>query len=222
MPTHGELHIEVIVEPSFQENGLLVWADGDAAAWLVDPGYPPAPDAFLAAAAQHKLRPEAILLTHCHVDHMAGVPDLCAALPDVQIWSPRDDAGMLTSAIENLSALMGAPVTCREADRLIAPGETLQLGALTWQVLDVAGHSPGGLAYYCARARVVLTGDALFAGSIGRYDFPGSSRERLLANIKNNLLTLPDDTVVYSGHGPTTTIGREKRHNMVLEMEFEE
>ncbi|HQL53327.1 MAG TPA: MBL fold metallo-hydrolase, partial [Phycisphaerae bacterium] len=94
------------------------------------------------------------------------------------------------------------------------------LGALTWQVLDVAGHSPGGLAFYCAAAGVVVTGDALFAGSIGRYDFPGSSGARLLANIRQHLLTLPPETVVYAGHGPATTIGDELETNPFLDEDF--
>ena len=84
----------------------------------------------------------------------------------------------------------------------------------------MAGHSPGGLAYYCASAGVVFTGDALFAGGIGRYDFPGSSGKRLLANIRRHLLTLPDETVVYSGHGPATTIADERDTNPYLQEDF--
>jgi glyoxylase-like metal-dependent hydrolase (beta-lactamase superfamily II) len=102
----------------------------------------------------------------------------------------------------------------------VSPGDTLSLADLQWQVLDVSGHSPGGVAYYCRAAGVVFAGDALFAGSIGRYDFPGSSRERLLKNIQEHLLTLPDKTVLYSGHGPTSTIGHEREHNWVLQMEL--
>ncbi len=90
------------------------------------------------------------------------------------------------------------------------------MGPFTWQVLDAAGHSPGGVAYYCAVAEVVLVGDALFAGSIGRTDIPGASESRLLKNIRDNLMSLPDGTRVLSGHGPATTIGEERRSNPFL------
>jgi glyoxylase-like metal-dependent hydrolase (beta-lactamase superfamily II) len=127
---------------------------------------------------------------------------------------------MLTNAEANLSAQLGFPIEAPPADELVAPGDTLKLGALAWLALDVSGHSPGGLAYYCEEVSVVLTGDALFAGSIGRYDFPGSSRENLLENIQQNLLSLPTETVIYSGHGPATTIGHEREHNFTLRMEL--
>jgi glyoxylase-like metal-dependent hydrolase (beta-lactamase superfamily II) len=90
------------------------------------------------------------------------------------------------------------------------------LASLGWRVVDVSGHSPAGLAYYCEAAAVVVTGDALFAGSIGRYDFPGSSGPKLVNNIRRHLLSLPDATVVYSGHGPATTVGEERESNPFL------
>jgi glyoxylase-like metal-dependent hydrolase (beta-lactamase superfamily II) len=127
--------------------------------------------------------------------------------------SPRDEQHMLTDPHANLSSLFGLNLVLPPADRLVSPDETLELGRLTFQALRVAGHSPGGLAYFCAAAGVVFTGDALFAGDIGRTDFPGSSGKTLLDNIRKNLFSLPDDTVVYSGHGPATTIAHERATN---------
>jgi hydroxyacylglutathione hydrolase len=219
MNTHGPLNAEVFVEAMFQENGLLLWPVAARECWIVDPGFAPQADELAAAVARRELTPQAIVLTHCHPDHVAGVEVIRAKRPDVPLWAPRDEAHMLDDPHANLSAQMGMSVVAPPADRLLAPGETLQLGELSWQVLDVSGHSPGGLAYYCRAAAVVLTGDALFAGSIGRYDFPGSSGDRLLKNIHEHLLTLPPETVVYSGHGPTTTIGRERRYNPFLTSE---
>jgi glyoxylase-like metal-dependent hydrolase (beta-lactamase superfamily II) len=216
METHGPLNIAVFVEDMFQENGLLLWPTGSTDCWVVDPGFPPQPDHILAAVAERGLSPQAILLTHCHPDHLAGVNTFRRRLPTMPLWVPRDEAHMLADPRANLSEPMGFPVNAPPADRLLAPGERLGLGPLAWAVLDVAGHSPGGLAYYCAAAGVVLTGDALFSGSIGRCDFPGSSGQRLLRNIRANLLTLPPQTVVYSGHGPATTIGRERTDNPFL------
>jgi hydroxyacylglutathione hydrolase len=220
MPTHGRLHVEVFVEPMFQENGCLLRCEDRPECWVIDPGLPPQPDEILAAIRDRELTLTGILVTHCHPDHIAGVGPLHAAFAEAQIIAPRDERHMLNNAEANMSARFGFPVTIPEADRLVDPDDTLSLGDLEWKVLDVSGHSPGGLAYYCPEVGVVFAGDALFAGSIGRYDFPGSSRERLLKNIQERLLTLPDQTVLYSGHGPTTTIGHEREHNWVLRMEL--
>jgi hydroxyacylglutathione hydrolase len=213
MTQHGPLNVETFVEPMFQENGLLLWPEGQTDCWLIDPGFSPQSDALAAAVLEEGLKPQAILLTHCHADHLAGVRTVQQKLPGTPLWVPRDEQHMLGDADANLSAPFGFGVTAPPADRLLSPGEDLQLGHLTWKVLDVGGHSPGGLAYYCPAAGIVIVGDALFAGSIGRHDFPGSSQRRLLQNIRRHLLTLPPETVVYSGHGPTTTIAREKRYN---------
>jgi glyoxylase-like metal-dependent hydrolase (beta-lactamase superfamily II) len=222
MNTHGKLNIETFIEPSFQQNGFLLWCDAHPACWVVDPGFPPHTEQFLLTIRERELTPEAILLTHCHVDHMAGVTDVRAALADVPIVCPRGEEHMLVSPEDNLSAQLGLPVTAPAADRLVGHGDALSLGPLSWKVLDVSGHSPGGAGYYCEEAGVVLVGDAVFAESIGRYDFPHSSRKRLLTNIRENVLTLPAETMVYSGHGPPATIEQIKRFNQVLRWELEQ
>ena len=216
MNTHGPLHIDVFLDPMFQANGLLMWPDGGTDCWLIDPSFSPQADNLADAVAERSLTARAMLLTHCHADHLAGVPVIREKLPDAQLWVPRHEEHMLSDSSANLSAPFGFAITTPPADRLLDPGETLTLGELSWTVLDVGGHSPNGLAFYCEQAGVVVCGDALFAGGIGRFDFPGSSGERLLENIRKNLLTLPDETIVYSGHGPTTTIGDERSTNPYL------
>ena len=213
MRTHGPLHVDVFVEPMFQENAYLLWADAGPDAWIVDPGLPPHSDNIAAALRAGRLVPRSVLLTHAHVDHIAGVVALCQAFPELKLWAPRAEQHMLTDPVANLSAPFGCEVVTPPADRLIAPGDQLNLGSLAWFALDVSGHSPGGTAYYCPAASIVLSGDALFAGNIGRTDFPDGSEARLLSNIRRNLFALPPETVLYSGHGPSSTIGEERDTN---------
>jgi len=133
------------------------------------------------------------------------------------VCCPGGEADLLTDAEKNLSALCGFDITVSPADELVEPGQALTLGELSWTLLDTSGHSPGGMSFYCAQAGVVLTGDALFASSIGRTDIPGASQAALLGHIQANLLTLPDDTRILPGHGAATTIGHEKRTNPFLQ-----
>ncbi len=222
MTEHGRLRVEVFVDGMFQENGYLLSCAGGRDCWIIDPGFPPQPQQFAEAIENLELKPVGIVLTHCHPDHIAGVGPLRASLGDVPIVAPRGEEQLLIDADANMSAQMGFAITAPAADQLIAPGDVISLDELIFAVLDVAGHSPAGLAFYCAEVGVVIAGDALFAGSIGRYDFPGSSRQRLLANIQQHLLTLPDKTVLYSGHGPASTIAHEREHNLTLQWELEQ
>ncbi len=221
MHSHGLLRLAAFTEPMFGENGYLLWPADQSAAWIIDPGLPPQDRDIAAAIRENQLQPDAILLTHCHADHLAGAGPLAAAFPGLPLCAPRAEGHMLTDPEANLSSPFGFDIVAPAAARLLAPGDQLRLGPLAWEALDVSGHSPGGLAYYCPAAGVVLTGDALFASGIGRYDFPGSSGPRLLDNIHRHLLTLPPETVVYSGHGPATTIRVEHRHNPYLGSDFQ-
>jgi glyoxylase-like metal-dependent hydrolase (beta-lactamase superfamily II) len=119
--------------------------------------------------------------------------------------------------MKNMSPLMAAWIKSPEADRLLAGGDRVTVGGTGFEVLETPGHSPGGISLYCPEGPdgtpVVFTGDALFAGSIGRTDLPGMSEETLLAAIRERLLPLPDETIVYPGHGPASTVGREKATN---------
>lgn len=158
--------------------------------------------------------PEALILTHAHVDHIAGASQLVAAMGGkVPVWNHDAEAQWLLDPELNLSAFSGMPVTAPPHARSLRDGEELTLGPTRWRLLHVPGHSPGSIALWCPEARLVISGDALFAGSIGRTDFPGCSFDQLERSIREKLYTLPDDTTVYPGHGPTTTIGREKRSN---------
>ncbi|HKQ49758.1 MAG TPA: MBL fold metallo-hydrolase [Phycisphaerae bacterium] len=214
----SDVQIAAFVEPSFGENAYVVWRRDAGPCWIIDPGLPPSAKGILRHIAEKKLQPDALVLTHGHADHIAGIPEIFQALGPLPVWIAAEEKQALTDPRFNLSADMGLPFAPNvESARDLAPGTTLDLDDTTWHILDVAGHSPGGRALYCATAGLVIVGDALFEGSIGRTDFPTSDHDTLIRNIKQNLFTLPDETKVYSGHGPVTTIGQERRYNPYLQ-----
>lgn len=153
---------------------------------------------------------ECIVNTHGHFDHIGANRGLVEATT-ARLMIHRDDAGLYRSAQQH-AELFGLTTTpSPEADRLLEDGETIDVGKLTFEVLHVPGHSPGGICLYGHGH--LFAGDALFAGSIGRTDLPGGDHGLLVAGIRERLFGLPDGTLVHPGHGPDTTIGQEKRSN---------
>ncbi|ADV64137.1 hypothetical protein Isop_3580 [Isosphaera pallida ATCC 43644] len=221
----NEPRIVSVISRAFQENAYLLWrsrvpsSDGDARgrppqpAVLFDPGEEV--DRILAAIAAENLTIEAILLTHGHCDHIAGIRGILRAFPHAPIVIGRNDAAMLTDPWLNLSAILDCPVTAPEADRLLAEGDRIEYAGLAFEVRELPGHSPGSVIYRLLDHEPVwvISGDTLFAGSVGRTDFPGGSAAQLFAGIRNILYTLPDDTRVFPGHGLETRVGVEKRTN---------
>jgi len=217
MLNHSVVNIETFVEPTFGENAYVVDTGERGVCWIVDPGLPPSAREISVHVSRRRLKPDAIVLTHAHADHIAGVPEILGEFPTLPVYLAQAERPLLSNPQANLSMLGGIPIRFSPPDvRDLEPPGPLRLGETSWDVADVSGHSPGGRSLYCREAGVVLVGDALFEGSIGRTDFPGCHHERLLRNIRTNLFSLPEETVVYSGHGPPTTIGREKRSNPFL------
>jgi hydroxyacylglutathione hydrolase len=193
----------------FAENCYVV-ADRDAGeAVLVDPGEEA--DLFLARLRSERLTLTAIWLTHAHLDHVAGVGAVKDHL-DVPVWLHPADRPLYDHAPDQARMLLGSTMPPPPPpDRVIVPGATMRVGTCDFEVRFVPGHSPGSVAF--VREGVAIVGDVLFAGSVGRVDLPGGDGPTLMASIRDGLMPLPDETVVYPGHGPETTIGRERVTN---------
>jgi glyoxylase-like metal-dependent hydrolase (beta-lactamase superfamily II) len=200
--------LEMIVVGDLQTNCYIFGSSLNREVVVIDPGGQG--ELILSALDRLQARVSSIINTHGHMDHIAGnrqIKDRTAA----KIFIHRADAEMLGDAGKNFSSLWDVPLTSPPADVLLQGGEILPVGDLSLRVVHTPGHSPGGICL--VTAGLVFTGDTLFAGSIGRCDFPGASYEQLLASVRNELLALDDDTVIYPGHGPGSTIGAEKRDN---------
>lgn len=195
----------------FETNCYIVRGGGTDRCWIVDPGLEPSE--VLEVIRAERLHPEAILLTHAHLDHVAGIQEVLRAFPKLPVIGHETERDWPGDPVLNLSAPFGIPVSVPGATRFVGEGDVLRLGADEWRVLHTPGHSPGGLTFVNDRANVAIVGDTLFAGSIGRSDFPGSDERTLHESIRGKLYTLPDGMRVLPGHGPATTIGRERRSN---------
>ena len=209
------MNIKSFVLGNFQTNSYVLTADADAKTCLIiDTGLQSSE--LVNYLKDNELIPEAVILTHGHADHIAGVAELRREYPDIKVAIHKNDAEMLTNPAMNLSALAGTAFSTEPADIIIDDQNTISFAGIEFEIFRTPGHTPGGISLYNAADGVVFSGDTLFEGSIGRSDFPGGSQNQLITSIKQKLLTLPDKTKVYSGHGYLTTIEVEKRSNPFL------
>ena len=189
-----------------QTNSYLIHNADRAVA--VDVGGDPAP--MLAYLTEHKLALAAICLTHRHFDHLYGVAELAKAAK-AAVYAPTGDDS-LAETESGKGGIWGFPPV-PPFDSLPMPTGQTDFGGMECRVLETPGHTPGGVSLYFPAERLVFTGDALFYRSMGRTDFPGGDQTTLLHSITETLFKLPDDTTVYPGHGPATSIGDERRNN---------
>lgn len=191
-----------------QTNCYIIGDDNSSHCWIVDPGSEG--DYLVGLLKERHLDPQAILLTHGHGDHIGAVQALVDAFK-IPIYIHEKEKEFLTNSEVNLSAAMGLHITVQGEVHYVADNQELPLGPFNFKVLFTPGHTPGGVCYY--GEGLVFAGDTLFQESVGRTDFPGSSFDDLVAGIQDKLFALPNETVVYPGHGPETTIGHEKTYN---------
>ena len=205
------VHVEVTADRRFGTNSYLVEDDETHDAVVIDSNLEP--DLVVALARERGAHVKAIVLTHTDLDHIAGLHELREAFGRVPVAVHPTEHHVVAEG-KPLRREFGPIAT--QVDNVVAltEGEPYRAGSLEFEVLHTPGHSPGGVSLHIDG--YVFTGDALFAGSIGRSDFANSDGRKLIAGIRSKLLSLPDETIVYSGHGPATTIGRERKTNPFL------
>jgi len=210
------MKIDCLVLGAYETNCYVLRRSEEAADCLiVDTGLDSAQ--LIQFLQEQKLNPTALVLTHGHIDHIAGVNELHEKFPEIKVYIHKLDADMLEEPVSNLSAMTGAAFVTEPADFTLQEGDVIEQAGIKLSVLHTPGHTPGGISLYSEEQGVVFSGDALFADSVGRTDFPGGSMNQLVKGIKEKLLTLPDETKVYPGHGPATTIAHEKAYNQYLQ-----
>lgn len=210
------MKIEHLILGSYETNCYIV-RDNETAkdCLIVDTGLEAG--GLIEFLQSQELNPVSAVFTHGHADHITGIPLLREKYPEIKIYIHKLDGKMLTRATSNLSVLAGRIFRTKPADSLIEEGDVIEAAGVKLQVLHTPGHTQGGICLYSKDEQVIFSGDTLFAGSVGRTDMPGGNMAQLIEGIKEKLLPLPEETVVYPGHGPVTTIGQEKANNPFLQ-----
>lgn len=202
---------ESISVGSMQVNCYILAGKAGAKAIIIDPG--DQKNKIRAALDKHKLKPGLIINTHGHYDHIGCDEDF-----GVPVYIHSQDLELLRDSYLNLSGLFASPYSVKSEIKTLEDGGIIGLDDIELEVIHVPGHTPGGIALFMKKPKdnILFTGDALFYQGIGRADLPGGDERLLIWSIKERLLKLPDDTIIYPGHGPSSTISGEKKNNPFL------
>lgn len=205
--------VQTLVNGSLEENCYFLHAEGRPEGILIDPGSSPKDLRRVLDQAGH--RPVLLLATHGHFDHIGAVQELAEAYQCPFAMSQKDED--LLDVLEDTFAFYGMGSTRRPTvDRWLDGGKPVEAAGLRLQVLETPGHTPGGLCFWHEESRSLFSGDTLFAGSVGRSDFEGSSHEQLISSIRRSLLPLADPVSLYPGHGEASSLEQERLHNPFL------
>jgi len=208
--------MKVIVIPvtPFQQNCSLIICEETKTAAVVDPGGDV--NHILEVIKQQGVNVDKVILTHGHLDHVGGTQALAKGLK-IPVIGPEKEDKFWLDQLEAQSQRFGFPMTLSfEPDQWLQENDIVEVGNIKLKVLHIPGHTPGHIVLLDQQSNQVIVGDVLFNGGIGRFDFPRGNEKQLISGIKEKLLTLPPETIVYPGHGATTTIGKEKASNPFL------
>lgn len=207
------MEVKIFEINSFQENTYILY-DETRECVIIDPGCSDTAEEKLISEfiSENGLKVVKMLNTHCHIDHVFGARYIKETY-NVPYLAHKEEEIILQHA-DSFAAVYGLKVnTPPQLDQFIEDGDEIAFGNSILKAFHIPGHSPGSLVYYCKEQKFVIVGDVLFSGSIGRTDLPGGNYESLINGIESTLFTLPEDVTVHCGHGPATTIGREKTTN---------
>ena len=211
------LKIKSFVFSPIQENTYLLYDEFNNCV-IIDPGcyFDAEKEQLVGFIQKNLLQPKMLLNTHCHLDHVFGNKHIAETFGLVAQIHEKEKAVLAFAPTSGL--MYDMPFDNYAGDFIfLKEGDKIKIGQDELVVIEAPGHSPGHICFYCAKQHFLIGGDVLFNRSIGRTDLPGGNHEQLIKNIKEKLLVLPDETIVYSGHGPATTIGEEKRENPYLQ-----
>ncbi len=202
---------ETVSVGELQVNCYILAPQENSSAIIIDPG---ADEAKIKKALnKHKLKPAFVINTHGHFDHIG-----CDDKFGVAVYAHSDEVKLLLNPERNLSNFLAGAYSVKSEIKPLKEGQVIELDGIELEVIHTPGHTPGGISLLMKKPKtdILFTGDSLFCQSIGRTDFPGADEALLINSIKDKLLKLPDNTVLYPGHGPTSTIGKEKSSNPYL------
>ena len=199
---------------AFQQNSSLIWCAATRRAALIDPGGEA--DRLLDLANKHGVQLDMLLLTHGHLDHVGAALEIAERLSIPIVGPQMDDAFWLDMLPEQATQFGFPPATAFTPDRWLKDGESVQVGELALEVIHCPGHTPGHVVFFNRAERIAFVGDVLFAGSIGRTDFPRGNHAQLIDAIQRKLFPLGDDISFVPGHGPDSSFGRERKTNPYL------
>jgi hydroxyacylglutathione hydrolase len=209
--TEVSMEYRIIPVTPFQQNCTLLWCEDTGKAVVIDPGGEV--DRILGEVSRQRVELEKILVTHGHLDHAGGVAEIAARLR-LPVEGPNIEDQFWIEALAEQGRMFGVPPgTAFVPERWLDEGDSVSFGRIVLEVRHCPGHTPGHVIFFCREGRLAVVGDVLFAGSIGRTDFPGGNHAELLRSIRERLWPLGDDVSFIPGHGPMSSLGRERLTN---------